>query len=31
MYWHINKIIIDESNNFMYMPLAQGSCTQQDF
>ena len=31
MQWHINKSIIDYSNSFIYMGLAQGSCAQKEF
>ena len=31
MHWHINKLIIDWSNNFIFMSLAQGSCTHKEF
>ena len=30
MHWHINKSIIDYSNYFIYMPVAQGSCAQKE-
>ena len=28
MHWHINKLMINLSNNFIYIPLAQSSCKQ---
>ena len=28
---HINESIIDYSNSFIYMGLAQGSCAQKEF
>ena len=31
MHKHINKLIIDYSNNFISMPRAQGSCAQKEF
>ena len=31
MHWYINKSIIDYNNNFIYMPLTQGSCAQKEF
>ena len=31
MHWHINKLIIDWSSSFIYMPLKQGSCGQKEF
>ena len=31
MHLHINKSIIDDSDSFIYMGLAQGSCAQKEF
>ena len=31
MHWHIDKLIIDISNNCIYIPTAEDSCAQKEY